>query len=62
VRGKARQWPARPRVSPPPGPRPPAIANAKAFATSLPQDPEMTAVVKDTAREVLSTLVPSLEK
>jgi pyruvate dehydrogenase (quinone) len=42
-------------------PLPPHITlkQAKAFATSLPQDPELGAVIKDTAKEVLSSLLPS---
>jgi pyruvate dehydrogenase (quinone) len=42
-------------------PLPPHISlkNAKAFATSLPQDPEFGSVVKDTAKEVLASLMPS---
>jgi pyruvate dehydrogenase (quinone) len=42
-------------------PLPPHITlkQAKAFATSLPQDPELGAVIKDTAKEVLSSLMPS---
>ncbi|HJS85944.1 MAG TPA: thiamine pyrophosphate-requiring protein [Acetobacteraceae bacterium] len=42
-------------------PLPPHITlkQAKAFATSLPQDPELGAVLKDTAKEVLSSLLPS---
>ncbi len=42
-------------------PLPPHISlqNAKAFATSLPQDPEFGSVLKDTAKEVLATLMPS---
>ncbi|MBV8870336.1 MAG: thiamine pyrophosphate-requiring protein, partial [Acetobacteraceae bacterium] len=42
-------------------PLPPHITlkQAKAFATSLPQDPELGAVIKDTAKEVLSSLMPA---
>ncbi len=41
-------------------PLPPHISlkNAKAFATSLPQDPEFVSVVKDTAKELAATLLP----
>ncbi len=42
-------------------PLPPHITlkQAKAFATSLPQDPELGSVIKDTAKEVLASLLPS---
>ncbi len=42
-------------------PLPPHITlkQAKAFATSLPQDPELGSVIKDTAKEVISSLLPS---
>ena len=42
-------------------PLPPHITlkQAKAFATSLPQDPELGSVIKDTAKEVLSSLMPA---
>ncbi len=42
-------------------PLPPHITlkNAKAFASSLPQDPEFSSVVKDTAKEVMASLLPS---
>jgi len=42
-------------------PLPPHITlkNAKAFASSLPQDPEFASVVKDTAKEMMATLLPS---
>ncbi len=41
-------------------PLPPHITlkQAKAFATSLPQDPELGSVIKDTAKEVLASLMP----
>jgi pyruvate dehydrogenase (quinone) len=41
-------------------PLPPHItlAQAKAFAFSLPKDPELGSVIKDTAKEVFSSLVP----
>ncbi len=42
-------------------PLPPHISlkEAKAFATSLPQDPELGSVIKDTAKEVVASLLPS---
>jgi pyruvate dehydrogenase (quinone) len=42
-------------------PLPPHITlkQAKAFATSLPQDPELGSVVKDTAKELISSLMPT---
>jgi pyruvate dehydrogenase (quinone) len=42
-------------------PLPPHITlkQAKAFATSLPQDPELGSVIKDTAKEMISSLMPS---
>ncbi len=42
-------------------PLPPHITlkQAKAFATSLPQDPELGSVLVDTAKEVVSSLLPS---
>ena len=56
--------PSLPEPPSPPGtqlPLPPHIMlkNVKAFASSLPQDPEFVSVVKDTAKEVVASLLPS---
>jgi pyruvate dehydrogenase (quinone) len=41
-------------------PLPPHItlAQAKAFTTSLPKDPELGSVLKDTAKEVAASILP----